>query len=536
MIARTRNKNDVRSDFNTRYIGRGYRGVYNGLSKKHKYMLDKKGKDSRDEITTILEACDQLEPMRLGRRYCPIGTYTAHDYKRYYGQDSGSHRLVSPINHASRKQKRLYKKSKVDLFHATKFIPCENWSPDYHTPITNDISCVTHEYYLIDIKKHYPFSLTINELLTIDRREVDPLIHKINSQLKYKLKKISLVDYVMYKNSYLCLTFPRPVLETMNKNNETVYAVELVANAKYPRNNREMSTLTKISDIIYSSVVKLGLETNGRLIEENLDPDPTGFKINKIYMEGKEFSHNSIEVDRKLYVLLKESYYPYLDINLLVTEYEKSDDKLLILHGETGGGKTKLSNILIHNFCLKNYKCYSIPGTLVDEQALYSYIDQLVEKRDSNTAGIVFIIDDVDPDIMNRKRMEKENKFFNNLLILLDGNLDLKIKVIITTNQCIMKEFDEPLYRSGRLFDAIHIRYLLANETMDIFKSAGLSNEHIEAFFKKHNDADQEYKQCDITQYIKEIKNNITRGYLKEQDLSHIPGKDELKDPTKYIL
>ena len=71
---------------------------------------------------------------------------------------------------------------------------------------------------------------------------------------------------------------------------------------------------------------------------------------------------------------------------------------------------------------------------------------------------------------------------------------------------------------------------------MDIFKSAGLSNEHIEAFFKKYNDVYQEYKQSDITQYIKEIKNKITRGYLKEQNLSHIPGKDELKDPTKYIL
>ena len=393
--------------------------------------------------------------------------------------------------------------------------------------LDSGFSCVTHEYYLLDINKRFPFSLTVNELLTIDRSKVTDLIDSINTLLEeheYKtLETYALIDYTLYINDFLCIAIPKATILTNNKDGKGIYAVEIIVNSLHPAEYEDVKEiLPHISNIIYNTILEMGLETNGRLIPDGKEPPIKDFVIYKIVKESGDFRNLQMNIKNNKLSELQKIYYPYLDIDLLFNEYSISDDKLLILHGENGSGKTKLSTMLLHMFSSKNYSCLSIPGTIVDDITLWSHIDFVISDRDNAKEGMVFIIDDIDPIYLNRdtKDGHTENKFFNNLLIMLDGNVDVPIKVIITSNYHIREELDEPLYRTGRLFDILNIRYLTKQEASKVLEFNNRDKKSIKEFFTAHKDINGLYKQSDIAQYIKEKERNITRKYVKENEIS----------------
>ena len=449
-----------------------------------------------------------------------IGILSRDDDRKFY------HR-VNLVDHLERKKGHLMETTKK-VYVDTNFT-----NTGFHlanATLDSGFNCITHEYYLLDINRRYPFSLTVNELLTIDRASIEGLIKEIEKVLKQpkyskvcgKLRKLELIDYTMYENDFVCFAFPKATILTNNKYKKSVYAIELIANSVYPKDKVSTELICNISNVIYKTLLDLGLDTNARLVPDEEVPPVKDFVINKIVREGTEYRSLSMNIKNSKLGELQKIYYPFLDTDLLFKEYSISDDKLLILHGENGSGKTKLSTMLFHMFANKEYSCYSIPGTIIDDPSLWSYIDLVISDHDDKKEGLIFVIDDIDPIYLNRdtKDGHTENKFFNNLLIMLDGNVDIPIKLIITSNYHIREELDEPLYRTGRLFDMINIRYLTQEEATKVLEYNKMSKKDIKDFFKTHAALDWHYKQSDIAQFIKEKQRNITRSYIIDKSIA----------------
>lgn len=387
----------------------------------------------------------------------------------------------------------------------------------------------TEEYYLSYLTKYYDFSLTHNDLCSIDKDHIPVLVDMITKYFdkyddpKLKLRHIELIDHTIHMNELFLFSFSKVYVQARifySTDPKDAYVTEFVAFSKYPKSEDMDKMISELSSMIYSELLKRDLDTNARLVHPDKHPE-TSTQFSKLIAIG---SNDVREED----ISIKDSnltndYYPYLDIDMLTEDYLKSDDKLLILHGENGSGKTKLSNILGVYLYKNKFKVIVCGGADVTNPAILTEIETSIYSTINKASHICIIIDDIEPQLLNRSvNDETVNVFFNKLLLLLDGNFDAKLKVIITTNHVLKDDADEPLYRAGRMFDSIYIRYLKENEAKKILKDNGLTHSQIVKFVDGKGDS---IKQSDVAQCIRMIKNNVNKRYRLDDTGSHIGTK-----------
>jgi len=205
---------------------------------------------------------------------------------------------------------------------------------------------------------------------------------------------------------------------------------------------------------------------------------------------------------------IDKDFYPFIDVNLFIEQFIKSNENILILASEPGTGKSKFIALLMR-YLLEN-------NTLPDSRKYHNFLfakdislfnmDDFWEIAKRND---YLILDDLDFLLGKRDDSRDDvskNNFLSKLLSFSDGVIKNDTKIIITTNQPI-DEIDEALKRKGRLFDFLKFLPLEYKEAQKIYA--------------KHTDKKLPYKdiyyQSDLGSMIDDVKNDIIdRKYLKK--------------------
>lgn len=387
-------------------------------------------------------------------------------------------------------------------------------------PANNHIHHFTEEYYLSYITKHYDFSLTHNDLLSIEKNHISIVVDKLckyfeSVDKKLALEHIELIDHNIYKNKYFVFSFSKVFIKAkmhINTNPKKVFTTELVAFSKYPYNPKLGKMISDVSKIVYDSLREQDLDINIRLIDLKSEPE-NEMVFTRIYGNQSDVYTTDITVKN---MKLTNEFYPYLDIELLKSEYLLSNSRLLLLYGENGSGKTKLSNLLSLHLQDNSYDIIIISGSDIQYESIVAKMESKLFSKTSDSKNVCIVIDDLDPKFLNRDHGDKVNTFFTKLLTIIDGNLDCELKVIITTNHILREDQDDPLYRNGRLFDSIYIRYLTQDEAKAILKANKVDAKSIKSFLDKHGES---IKQADVAEAISNKKKGITKSYYKDKKI-----------------
>lgn len=383
------------------------------------------------------------------------------------------------------------------------------------------LSGYTDLYNLSCINSIYPISLTQNELVNYPVEQEKDLLDAVNEVFANfymkKLTKTEMIDHTLYHNNIMCLilnkTYGVDKKKVGDKEVECLSAL-LMGFCVYEGLTEHTNIISKICCIIEEFVKDANLSSNTALkytSDINLSDDNIQILIGK----SGRFSIEDLTIKNQEISSLDTGYYPYLDVDALTEEFYNSNDKLLILHGNPGVGKSKLSSLISHRFGQEfKHSVIMFPGRHCMEPDAWCEIEETVEVNSRNGSNTLIIIDDLDPVLLNRDQPEliNGNTFFNSLLTILDGVISQGVKFIITTNHVIKKEDDSPLYRPGRLFDSILLKPLNLEEALALLKKYKVSAQRV-AEFKKLNQT--EYQQSFVAQFINDTNKNIKRSYYK---------------------
>lgn len=385
--------------------------------------------------------------------------------------------------------------------------------------INNNLTGYTDFYNLSCINNLYPISLTQNELVNFPIDKTDELIQNLNSVLDEtdKLIKIDMIDHTLYHNDILCIIINKTYgLDKMLKNNTEVECLSTLLTGfciiEGLKTHPEL--ISKVCNIIENFIKDTNLKSNTALKHES-DIKLSDDNIQILTGSSNNYNISDLTIKNQEISNLDYDYYPYLDVNILIEEYYQSSDKLLILHGSPGVGKSKLSTLISHRFNKEfNYNVIMFPGRHCSIADAWTAIEKSVENNSRNGKETLIIIDDLDPILLNREMPDNSNGniFFNSLITLLDGVISVGIKFLITTNHVIRKDEDSPLYRPGRLFDSILLRPLSFEESIYLLKKYKVDKNKISEFEKLDM---KEYYQSFVAQFIHDTNNKIKRSYYK---------------------
>lgn len=242
-----------------------------------------------------------------------------------------------------------------------------------------------------------------------------------------------------------------------------------------------------------------------------------------------------IEYDKIEYI--NEDYYPYIDTRAMFNQFFTGDENILLLTGEPGLGKSKLSTLAIkHAFENTHILPYDkmAENENLDEQfisiAFVKSVDVLADdsfwrKMEQLTPDFC-IIDDLDYMLtkrdseVNSREDAVKNAFLNQFLSFTDGVEKYKTKFIITTNQSF-DDVDSALLRKGRLFDILELRKLDKEEALKIWLSNELTSEEFFNVFTEHEVLQAELGS-EISKRLNKRIESSTEPYLKEQGISMI--------------
>ena len=388
--------------------------------------------------------------------------------------------------------------------------------------INNNLTGYTDFYNLSCINNLYPISLTQNELVNFPINKTDELINDLNAILDKdnKLIKTDMIDHTIYHNKILCIIINKTYgLDKMIKNGKEIECLSAlltgfcIIDAIYFHS--EM--VSNVCKIIEKHIKDVNLISNTALKHES-DIKLSDDNIQILTGSSGKYTISDLTIKNQEIVNLDYDYYPYIDVSVLIDEFNQSSDKLLILHGSPGVGKSKLSTLISHRFNKEfNYNVIMFPGRHCSIADAWTTIEDSIEKNSRNGKETLIIIDDLDPILLNREMSDnpKGNIFFNSLITLLDGVVSVGIKFIITTNHVIRKSEDSPLYRPGRLFDSILLRPLTFDESIYLLKKYKVNKNKISEFNKLDI---KEYYQSFVAQFIHDTNSNIKRSYYKEEN------------------
>jgi DNA replication protein DnaC len=234
---------------------------------------------------------------------------------------------------------------------------------------------------------------------------------------------------------------------------------------------------------------------------------------------------------------INEMYYPYIDVNIMFDQFFTGSENILLLVGEPGLGKSKMSTMALkhamHNTDKLPYDKQKDNPTLENQFISVAYVKSIdVLANDGfwrtleRKAPDFCIIDDLDYMLTKRNAEVQsiddatKNSFLNQFLSFTDGVEKHMTKFIITTNQKY-DEIDSALLRKGRLFDILELRHLNNNEARDIWLNNNLKEEDFSEVFTTDKVLPAELGS-EISKRLNNRITTATMSYLKEENISKV--------------
>ena len=158
--------------------------------------------------------------------------------------------------------------------------------------------------------------------------------------------------------------------------------------------------------------------------------------------ELSAFSFEEPKIDFKLNYPSFKDRYP-----LFIKELKVSEKGLYILHGGKGTGKSTLIRKIIHDLYESDKTIIYVPPSMVSSLTDPSFVPFMLENQNS-----IFLIEDAEKILLDRKDYESEAGGVSNILNMTDGLLSdaLQCQIICTFNT-ELKNIDPALLRKGRL-------------------------------------------------------------------------------------
>lgn len=232
-----------------------------------------------------------------------------------------------------------------------------------------------------------------------------------------------------------------------------------------------------IIEIFAQSVEKI-IEVRGVLnsLFVGMTKDATSCEIRWFYSDHKGMVRSDY-VPEILDDYVSTFAYPFIpNLNEYISDYESSSEKVLILMGPPGTGKTRLIRYIIRMFIAINYDqldgktfsaFYTTDSNVIDK-------DQMFIEFMTSTHRIM-VLEDVDFSLRDRS---EGNTSMYRLLASSDGLIQSPDKkIIISTNVGHERDIDAALIRPGRCFDLINFRKLTPSEGTLFLRSIGVNRE-----------------------------------------------------------
>ena len=326
-----------------------------------------------------------------------------------------------------------------------------------------------------------------------------------------------------------------PDIETydFSRGKNTIFKKYLGKNVRMYVNGNSSDVIINIvtTDIKYSKVM-WDIYTENAVKDNIID-----IFVHSYYMSGNEVETNNKNMKIADVGYISDKYYPYIDTDVMFEQFFTCAENILVVVGEPGLGKSKLSTLAIkyahdNPHILPHDKIAENPG--LDMQyisvAFVKSTDVLANDKFWNTLETIqpdfVIIDDLDYMLTKRDSEVqtgedmKKNVFLNQFLSYTDGVEKHKSKFIITTNQRF-DEIDAALLRKGRLFDILELRRLDRSEALIIWMDNDLKEDEFNELFKSH-----EISPAILGSEINKRKNDriedATKSYLREEGISKI--------------
>lgn len=267
----------------------------------------------------------------------------------------------------------------------------------------------------------------------------------------------------------------------------------------------------------------------------------SGFGTAKIdkheyYIDDGRVSCSTHEISRKNVDCISKLYYPYIDTDLMFEQFFTGQENILLLVGESGLGKSKLSTLAL-KYMLDNPDKVLDKIKQNDDNIIHmAYVKSNdVLAKDSFWVDLVsgdptslVIIDDLDYMLTKRDAEvmssddTKKNSFINQFLSFTDGMIKNKTKFIITTNQPY-DNIDSALLRKGRLFDILELRRLHKKEALEVWKDNELPEKEFNSIFGNYTNILSADLGSEIARRLNtKIKERATLSYLSEDGISRV--------------
>ena len=223
----------------------------------------------------------------------------------------------------------------------------------------------------------------------------------------------------------------------------------------------------------------------------------------KYYFVGSQgVSHNHISIDPGDFGNILPELYPNIDVELLLNDYQNSDETILFLYGPPGVGKTTFLKYVMQKSGMNAF------GYIKDEETMRH---SALWPRLADSENNMIIFDDLDFDMGNRDR--DGGGFVSNLLSFSDGLFNKSTKIVITTNQRV-QDIDDALLRPGRCFDVLHLEPLTQEQARSAWTGVlKMDNSSFGELFGSQN----QVMQAELMSHYKRIQGQRRhRGYIRD--------------------
>lgn len=267
------------------------------------------------------------------------------------------------------------------------------------------------------------------------------------------------------------------------------------------------------------------------------DENDTELFVHKYFMNSGQLDNSSSQMKPDELSYIDKKYYPYLDTGVMFDQFFTGAENILLLVGDPGLGKSKLSALALKH-AYENpdklpYDKLEMNPALENQYVSIVYVkstDVLINDkfwRDlTKVQADICIIDDLDYMLTKRDAEvmsvddAKKNDFLNQFLSFTDGVEKNKTKFIITTNQSY-NDIDTALLRKGRLFDILELRPLDAEEAIIIWEDNGLDTEEFKKVFRTHEILPADLGS-EINKRLNKRIDSATKEYIKEDGISKV--------------
>lgn len=265
--------------------------------------------------------------------------------------------------------------------------------------------------------------------------------------------------------------------------------------------------------------------------------DTTELFMHSYFMNNGHLDDSSKQIKSDELNYISEKYYPYIDTTIMFDQFFTGAENILLLVGEPGLGKSKMSTLALkhafkHPDKLPYDKIAENPAldnqfiTVVYVKSTDVLVNDKFWRELAKMQADICIIDDLDYMLTKRdsevttSEDQKKNDFLNQFLSFTDGVEKFKTKFIITTNQKY-DDIDSALLRKGRLFDILELRQLDKQEALDIWKDNDLTEEDFDLVFHTHEILPAELGS-EIAKRLNTRIETATSTYLKEDGISKV--------------